>query len=434
VNKTILKIAIPAIATNISIPLLSLVDMMIVGHMSNVAYIGAIAVGGALYNLIYWNFGFLRMGNSGLTAQAYGAKDPAEMMNIVLRSLLVSLVAGVFIWAIKDLFSGIAFKLMDTTPDIQAYALTYFNICIIGAPAVLGMYGIKGWFIGMQNSIFPMIIAISINVINIICSLLLVFVFKMDIVGVALGTVISQYCGIIIAIALWFLRYRELKQYASIKKCLEVAKLKRYFSINAGIFIRTLCLSAVTSFVTFAGAKQGEVLLAVNTLMMQLFNFFSYFTDGFAYAGEALTGKYIGAEDEQMMHKSIRNIFYWGISLALIFTVLYAGYANQIMGIITDKQEALNAAKDFNVWILIIPITGFSAFLWDGIMVGATMIKGMVYAMLVAAGVFFGLYFAFIDTLGNHALWLAFVSYLSARGLTQTFFFRYRSKRKLVIR
>ena len=425
-NKTILKLAIPAIATNITVPLLSLVDMMIVGHLDNIAYIGAIAVGGTLFNLIYWNFGFLRMGTSGLTAQAYGARDLSEATNLLMRSLLVALTAGLLIWSIKGALTEIAFSIMDTSYEIKEHALTYFNICILGAPAVLGLYSIKGWFIGMQNSLFPMITAISINVINIVCSLVLVFVFNMEIIGVALGTVLSQYFGLLIAAALWLFRYKKLKRYIEIQRCLDLNKLKRFFSINGGIFIRTLCLVAVTSFFTFAGAEQGDMLLAVNTLLMQLFTLFSYFMDGFAYAGEALTGRYVGAKNNQMIGRTVKYIFYWGISLSVTFTILYAFFAEQFLGLLTNKETIIITAQNYSCWILAVPLAGFSAFLWDGIMVGATMIKGMLCAMLAATSLFFIFYFSLHSTIGNNALWLAFIVYLSARGLVQTIYFKKR--------
>ncbi len=426
-NRKILRIAIPAIATNITVPLLSLVDLAIVGHLGDAAYICAISVGGTLINMLYWNFGFLRMGTSGLTAQSFGAKNLPECVNILFRSITVSLFACILIFLIKSIVKEFAFAYMNTTEEVENAALIYLNICILGAPAVMCMYSIKGWFIGMQNSIYPMIIAISINVINIICSLLFVFVFQLGLMGVALGTLLSQYCGILIAIFLWKHKYSNLVPYIKKEEIFYTQKLRRFTSLNGGIAIRTLCLTAVTTFFTLAGAKQGTMLLAVNTLLMQFFSIFSYFTDGFAYAGEALTGRYIGAKDRENLSLSIKYILVWGIALVAIFTTLYGLYTENFLHLLTNETNVISASLDFLPWVIAIPICGFSAFLWDGIMVGATMAKGMVISMFFATILFFSIYNLLIDSIGNDGLWIAFLSYLFARGIVQAIYFKIKS-------
>lgn len=427
-NKRILKIAVPAIATNITVPLLSLVDIGIAGHLGNESYIAAISIGGTIINMLYWNFGFLRMGTSGLTSQAYGARNTSEMANILPRSIIISLIACILIFLLKNIVLSLSFSFMNTSQNVEDFASLYVSICIIGAPAVMCMYSIKGWFIGMQNSIFPMIIAISINIINILCSLIAVFVLHLGIRGIALGTLIAQYCGLIIAICLWMKQYKDLIPHIKQATVLNVQKLKRFTTLNAGIAIRTLCLTAVTTFFTLAGGKQGTTLLAVNTLLMQFFSIFSYFTDGFAYAGEALTGRYIGAKDSYNLHKSIHIIFLWGFGLVGVFTFLYAFFSNNFLMLLTNESHVIEVAKDFHLWIIAIPICGFAAFLWDGVMVGATMAKGMVVAMLCATILFFTLYNILIIPLGNNGLWIAFLSYLATRGIIQTSYFKKKVK------
>lgn len=423
-NKKILKIALPAIATNITVPLLSLVDMAIAGHLGNETFICAISVGGTLLNLLYWNFGFLRMGTSGLTAQAFGAKNNSEIANILVRSIVVSLIACLLIILLKNIVESAAFRYMQTTEDVEIAAKTYISICIFGVPATMCLYSIKGWFIGMQNAVYPMIVALTTNIINILCSLFFVFNFNMGIRGIALGTVIAEYSGVILALLLWIKKYGDLAKFIDIRLALELGKLKKFCTLNVGIAVRTLCLTSVTCFFTLAGAKQGTTLLAVNTLLMQLFTLFSYFSDGFAYAGEALTGRYIGAKEGKMMQLSIKYIFRWGFYLSILFTILYAFFTTSFLRILTNETSVIEASKDYHWWVVAIPFCGFAAFLWDGIMIGATMAKGMVICMICATTSFFLIYNLLIDIMGNHGLWLAFIVYILMRGVAQSFYFR----------
>lgn len=418
-NKKILQLAIPSIISNITVPLLGLIDVAIVGHLGATAYIGAIAVGGMLFNMIYWIFGFLRMGTSGMTAQAYGKRDFDEMVRILFRSVSVGLFIALCLLLLQYPIRLFAFTLLDSTAEVERLATVYFNICIWGAPAVLGLYGFAGWFIGMQNSRFPMFIAIAQNIINIIASLSFVFLLNMKVEGVALGTLIAQYGGLLMAIILWMNAYRKLRRRIRWKEVLQKKAMKRFFMVNSDIFFRTLCLVAVTVFFTSSGAKQGDVILAVNTLLMQLFTLFSYIMDGFAYAGEALTGRYIGAQDGKSLHRFIRSLFRWGIGLSFVFTLLYSIAGKYLLELLTNDAEVIHAAERYFYWVLAIPLAGFSAFLWDGIFIGATATRQMLYSMIVASGCFFIIYYSFHGFMGNHALWMAFIIYLSLRGFME---------------
>ena len=362
-SQRILHIAIPSIISNITVPLLGLIDVTIVGHLGSASYIGAIAVGGMLFNMIYWIFGFLRMGTSGLTAQAYGAHDLKEVTRILLRSTGISLMLALALLILQYPIRLIAFELIDTSAEVQQLATLYFHICIWGAPATLGLYSFSGWFIGMQNSRFPMFIAITQNIVNIVASLLFVFVFGMKVEGVALGTLIAQYAGLFMAYLLWLRYYRPLRKYISRKQLFTHDAMKRLFQVNRDIFLRTLCLVAVTVFFTSTGAAFGDVVLAVNTLLMQLFTLFSYIMDGFAYAGEALTGKYIGAGNRQELQRTIRHLFGWGIALSLAFTLLYGIGGKEFLGLLTNEQSVISASGDYFYWVLAIPFAGFAAFL-----------------------------------------------------------------------
>lgn len=420
-NREILQIALPSIVSNITVPLLGLIDVAIVGHLGATSYIGAIAVGGMFFNIIYWIFGFLRMGTSGMTSQAYGRQDNAETMQLLTRSTGVGLLIAFTLLALQYPIERIAFTFITTTPEVERLASLYFRICIWGAPAVLGLYSFSGWFIGMQNSRYPMFIAITQNIVNILVSLVLVYAFEMKIEGVAIGTLIAQYAGLLMACGLWVHRYKHLRPYAQLNCLKDKQAMQRFFQVNRDIFLRTLCLVSVTVFFTSAGATQGEVVLAVNTLLMQLFTLFSYVMDGFAYAGEALAGKHIGANNRAALQQMIRQLFGWGISLSLAFTLLYGIGGENFLGLLTDEPNVIAASSTYFYWVLAIPLAGFAAFLYDGIFIGATATGLMLRAMFVASATFFGIYFGFREAIGNHALWLAFITYLSLRGIVQGF-------------
>ena len=423
-NRRILHLAIPSIVSNITVPLLGLVDVTIVGHLGATAYIGAIAVGGLLFNILYWNFGFLRMGTSGLTSQAYGRKDKDAEIRVLVQAVSVGLFSALAMLILQYPIERLAFRLLDTSAEVEQYAVTYFRICILGAPAVLAQYGFTGWFIGMQNSRYPMYIAIVMNVINIVCSSCFVFLFGMKVEGVALGTVVAQYSGVMMAWGLWFYNYKELRGRITFKGSLQLIAMRRFFAVNRDIFLRTLCLIGVTTFFTSTGARQGDVILAVNTLLMQLFTLFSYIMDGFAYAGEALSGRYVGACNLVQLKRAVKALFGWGVGLSLVFTLLYGIGGENFLRLLTNDTVVIETAGHYFYWVLAIPLAGFAAFLWDGILIGATATRFMLLAMLVASGSFFMIYYCFSGATNNHMLWLAFLVYLALRGVMQTLWSR----------
>lgn len=370
-NKKILQLALPSIVSNITVPLLGLVDVAIVGHLGAASYIGAIAVGGMLFNIIYWLFGFLRMGTSGMTSQALGRRDLREVTRVLFRSVGVGILISLALLLLQYPIREIAFSLLDTTDEVERLATLYFNICVWGAPAVLGLYGFSGWFIGMQNSRFPMFIAITQNIVNIVASLIFVFVFGMKVQGVATGTLIAQYGGFGMAVFLWFAYYRKrLKVRFCWHEVMDKVAMRRFFQVNGDIFFRTLCLVAVTTFFTSTGARQGDIVLAVNTLLMQLFTLFSYIMDGFAYAGEALAGRYIGARNKSALSRMIRLLFSWGVGLSLSFTLLYGVGGKGFLSLLTNDSAVIQEAGTYFYWVLAVPFAGFAAFLWDGILIG----------------------------------------------------------------
>lgn len=426
-NKDILALAVPSIIANITTPLLGLVDTAITGHLGSDTYIAAIAVGSSMFNLLYWLFAFLRMGSSGLTAIATGRGDAREQALILYRGAIVAAsVAIVLIAASPWLVDGLIWFLK---PDAATASLSrrYFSIVIWGAPAVLGTYVLTGWFLGMQSSRRPMIISITINIINIAISPVLAFCFDLKLDGVAIGTLTAQWAGVVVG---RFMCMRYKLPHVTFRAVLERDALRRYFSVNRDIMLRTACLIAVTLWFTREGARQGELMLAVNALLMQLFILFSYMIDGFAFAGEALVGKFTGQGDRKTLSRCIRALMKWGIGLATLYSAIYFIAGDTILSILTDSHKVLQAASDYLPWAVTVPLAGFLAFIWDGIYIGSTATRGMLTAMFIAMLTFFATYYLLCTHLGNHALWIAFLTYLLTRGLVQTLLWRQKVKKK----
>jgi MATE family multidrug resistance protein len=434
-DQEILRIAIPSIVSNITVPLLGLVDVAITGHLGAASYIAAISIGGMVFNTTYWIFGFLRMGSSGLTAQALGRHDFQEVTLWLERGLQLALLIGVLLILLQWPIRETALWLMRPSEEVRQLVITYFNICIWGAPAMLGLYAMNGWFIGMQNSRIPMVTAIVQNSVNIIASLMLVFVFGMKVEGVALGTLIAQWTGFLLAIVLYYHFYekrhhsvitllRDNRKRNNMITLLRNHETKRFFQINRDIFLRTLCLVSVMLFFTSAGSWQGEVILAVNTLLMQLYLLVSYVMDGFANAAEAMSGKYWGAGNTKAFRDTVWCCFLWGGCCAAVFTLLYMIGGDAFLGLLTDEPTVVETSHTYVWWAYLIPVCSVGAFIWDGIYIGITGSREMFLSSLVAALMFFLLYYFLRDTWGNHGLWLAMTAFLLIRGILLTGFYR----------
>lgn len=421
-DRQILMIALPSIVSNITVPLLGMIDVAIVGHMGSPVYIGAVAVGSMIFNLVYWLFGFLRMGSSGLTAQALGRRDLTEVTRLLVRSVSIALAISLSLIIFQVPLKWLMFWLIGPTPDVAPFASAYFNIVIWGAPASLSLFCLMGWYIGMQNTRIPMLISIMQNVVNVLASLMLVYGFGMKIEGVALGTVIAQYAGLLMAVGLLARFYGRL--FRLFRRNRLFRNLHSFFSINRDIFLRTLCLVVVNLFFTSAGARQGAVILSVNTILMQLYLFFSYFMDGFAYAGEALEGKAYGAHNRVAFHETLRRLWMWMLIVTVAYTLLYIIAGPWIVALLTDDPQVLEASHEYLWWACLIPVAGCVAFIWDGIFVGITATRGMLVSSFLSALTFFAVYLLAGGVLGNHGLWLAQIVYLAMRGVLQTIWYR----------
>lgn len=413
-SRMITAIAWPAIISNITTPLLSLADTAIVGHFGSAAYIGAIALGASMFNMLYWLFGFLRMGSSGMTAQAYGANDRKTASLVLWRSLVVALSAGVLMLMLASPIASLMLPFFDTDAATSALARRYFLIAVCGAPATLSVFALSGWFLGMQDSRTPMWTALITNVVNIAVSLMAVYVFGLRIEGVAIGSAVAQWTGFVFAVAVAALRYSP--QRCRWREIADAAGLKRFFSVNADIFLRTLCLVAVTLWFTRTGAGQGVDVLAANALLLQLFMFFSYFMDGFAFAGEALAGLFHGAGDKSSLRLLIASLMRAGAVLAAVFSAVYMLCGGELLSLLTDDAAVLRVCADYRMWAVAVPLAGTMAFVWDGILIGLTRTRIMLVSMASASAVFFLTVGVSRHALGNHGLWLAFVVYLALRG------------------
>lgn len=421
VNRKILALAIPNIISNITIPLLGMVDLAIVGRLGDDALIGGIAIGGTLFNFLYWNFSFLRMGTSGITAQAYGARNLPETGRVLIRSLGIALGVALLIWAIQLPVVRAALNIMDGSLAVENAARRYFLVRIWAAPATLTLYAFTGWFIGMQNSRIPMWIAIVINIVNITVSIAAVRLFGLGVEGVALGTVIAQWSGVVMALLILKKHYGRIFRSVTLRQSdlFSWSVMHRYFQVNSDIFLRTLCLVTVFTSFTIVSTRMGDTLLAVNTLMLQLFTLFSYLMDGFAYAGEALAGRYYGARNLPMLHRAVRGLLLWGSGVMLLFTIVYALAGQQILSIFTPSAAILNAAQTYSLWAVLVPVCSFLAFILDGIIVGITATWIMRNSMFIATAIFFVTWFLLGPRLGNNGLWIAFLGYLLMRGMVQ---------------
>lgn len=422
--KQVFKLALPSIISNITVPLLGIIDLTIVGHMGDVIYIGAIAIGTMIFNVLYWLFGFLRMGTSGMTSQALGGRNLTEAMRMLVRSLTISTSISLIFIIFQFPIRWLALTIMHPTDQVAEQAASYFSICIWGAPAMLGLYGLTGWFIGMQNTRLPMLVSIFQNVMNIVASMTFVFGFGMKIQGVALGTLTAQWTGFLLALYCWKRYYGRMVEYKWKDHLFKRSTMVRFFAVNRDIFIRTLFLVGVNFFFISAGSRQGAIILSVNTLLMTLFTLFSYVMDGFAYAGEALSGKYYSAVNKLAFDRVYRSLFAWGAIMSVAFTLLYAVGGNGFLLLLTDEDVVVQSAGPYFWWAVLIPLVSMSAFIYDGIFIGLTATRSMLASSVVSALSFFALFLALQSSLGNHALWLAFIVYLGLRGSMQWLLYR----------
>ena len=425
IDREILRLAIPNILSTISVPLLSTVDTALMGRLSEL-HLGAVGLGAMIFNFIYWNFGFLRMGTTGITAQAFGRKEHQEQIDTLARGLFIALCIAAIVLVLQSPFADASIFLLNVNVDQTPLVLAYFDIRIWAAPATMLLYVIFGWFFGQQNAVYPLILTLIINVINIVCSYIFVRYLHWGVEGVAYGTLIAQYVGLVAGGIMIRYRYPELVRKFTLKALRALHQFKRFLQVNADIFIRTLSLTFAFGFFYSMSAEEGDLILAANVILIQYLHWMSYGVDGFAYAAESLVGKYYGAKNEQRLSLAIHHSFYWGMGLAVFYGLTYGGLGDYLLAVFTNQADVMSTARPFLFWMAVLPIVGSPCYIWDGIYIGLTASKAMRNSMLAALVIYLLAYWLIGDHWNNHGLWLALLIFLGARGLIQTVLYQWK--------
>ncbi len=429
-NKEIFRLAVPNIVSNLSIPLLGIVDIALVGSLSSL-HIGAVGLGGMLFGFLYWNFGFLRIGTTGITAQAFGAGLRDLQFQTLLRAVLLALLLGSVLLLLSPVLLPLGLNLLNVPGESTALVSLYFQTRIWDAPAVLLLYAFNGWFFGRQNTWLPMLVTLGINLSNMALSFYWVHSMDWGIVGVAWGTVFAQYFGIFVyALVVFFLLPKRRASWL-FDSLLRGGEWGRFLRINQDFFLRNLSLSLAFGFFYRQSASLGTQVLAVNTVLLQYVNFMSYGVDGFAHAAESLVGKYKGARDAKRLEQSIVYCLLWGGGLAAGYALLYGWGGRALLSVFTSEEALILSALEFLPWMVALPFVGFVCYLWDGIFGGLTASKEMRNTMGLALLSFLGVTLALVPILGNHGLWLGLAIFLGVRGFGQSWIY-VRSKERLI--
>ncbi len=422
INRKIFGLVLPAVVSNVTVPLLSITDTGIAGHLDSAVFLAAMAVGATMLNLSYWLFGFLRMGISGLTATSRGKGSASGVGILFKQGVFLGLAIGFIIWSIRAPLGSMLLRFLAPGGETAQLAGEYFGLCVTGAPAQLATMAIAGWMIGMESTFWPMVVAISTNLLNILLSLWLAFGMHLGFDGIALGTVYAQWVGLILALACALILWRKSPfcqahpLFSRWKEVWKEGSWGRFFLVNGNLFFRSACVLGVSMGVTAYASRLGEIPLAANAVMMQFFTFFSFFMDGFAYAAETLTGNLAGAKEWADLKRLIRVLLLWSAGMAVSFFTIYAFFGIRIAGLITDAQEVIQFLRGERLWMLLIPPLSVGAFIFDGFYIGLTRTGRMLLATTIAAGAFFIVAWSGCLPASYATLWSAFLTYLFLRG------------------
>ena len=443
-HRDILRLAVPSILANITVPLVGMVDIAVAGHLGAsgglgaAALIGGVSIGSMLFDMLYWNFGFLRAGTGGLTSQAFGkhnvgaAEAAGEIASTLKRALGIALAAGAGLIVLQWVVVQVAFLLVDCSPEVRTLATRYFHIRIWAAPATLSLFAFKGWFIGMQDTVRPMVCDLLVNAVNIGLSIALAFGFgplpALGFRGIALGTLIAQWTGFLYALLAVRRRYGAFFRAG---KPGSAQGWRAFFTLNRDLFLRSVCMIAVYIGFTMIAARFGDMMLAVSTILMKLLMIFSYFTDGFAYAGEALTGRFIGEGSREGVRSTIRGTFLWSLGVTVLFFLVYGAGGVPLLRLMTSDPGVVESARAFLPWLLLMPLIGCPAFTWDGIFIGATASRDLRDSVVWCVVGFFAVWAAgslllkaaygtVPETLAIHLLMAAYFTHLAIRALYLT--------------
>jgi len=420
-HRQVLRLALPMILSNISTPLLGLVDTAVLGHLQSENYLAAVALGGLIFSFIFWGFGFLRMGTTGLTAQAFGEDIKAEVNAVLGRALIVALIISSLLILLRPYIATISFSLLQSSEIVERYALQYFEIRVLSAPATLCLYALMGWFLGQQKVKIPLLIVICSNLINISLDLWFVYYLNMQVEGVALATVIAEYIGLAIALIVAVRIVQKDKNPKGWVELRNISQFKAMLVINSHIFVRTWCVIFAFAFFTAQASKLGGVVLAANTVLLNFQTFMAYALDGFAHAAEALVGKAMGARNRLMLKQAIATSALWSFVIAVVFSIIYFIFGQQIINLLTSLQNVRLIAYDYLSWLVILPLVSFVCYLLDGVFIGAMLSKQMRNTMLLSLFCVFLPVWYHTQDRGNEGLWLAMTAFMLARSVSMIF-------------
>ncbi|HGF7479194.1 TPA: MATE family efflux transporter DinF [Vibrio mimicus] len=418
VHRQVLALALPMVLSNITVPLLGLVDAAVIGHLEHAWYLGGVALGSTMISVTFWLLGFLRMSTTGLTAQAHGAQNPHQLSRVLLQGSVIALGLAALFLLFHRPVAGLIFHFSDASSEVKTYAEAYFYIRAWSAPAALLNFVLLGWLLGTQNARAPMWMVIITNLTNIVLDLLLVLGLGLKVEGAAIASVIADYAGLLFGLVCVVRYWRQQQLPAPFSFISSLTKeLSRLVALNRDIFLRSLCLQAVFSFMTFQGAALGDETVAANAVLMSFLMMISYGMDGFAYAMEAMVGKAIGAKDDRQLRTSMIGSTFWATMICLLLSLIFLGFGSDLIQMITNIPSVQATAEIYLPWLVAMPLVAVWCFLLDGVFIGATKGKEMRNSMAISAVAFFVAYWL-SASYGNHALWLAMLSFMALRGVT----------------
>lgn len=417
-HRSVLTVAVPIMLSNVSEPLIGVVNTAVIGQLKEPYYIGAIAVGALIFSFIFWGFGFLRMSTGGLSAQALGAGDRTELVAVLIRALMIGLAAGIGLVVLSPFIRDAAFDLVGGSPEIRAHGETYFNYRIFAAPAALSNYCVMGWFIGQSRAKLAFVVQLFLNLTNMALSALLVLGLGMTSDGVGLAALIAEWSAVTLALVLAAMILRGMGAHISWPRILDPVRLKRTLLMNGDVMIRTLCLVFAFTFFTARGARAGDVVIAANAVLLNLFEVSAYLIDGFAYASEALVGQSVGARNRQRFRAAVWLTSVWAMVLGVICSLIIWFFGPALIDLMTLSPEVRETARTYLPWVAVSPVLGVICFQFDGIFTGAMATKDMRNMMIVSLGVFLLAWWMLEGRYGNHGLWAALNIFFIARGIT----------------
>lgn len=414
------------ILSNITVPLLGMVDTGVTGHLENAVYLAAVAIGSTIFGFLFTGVNFLRMGTTGITAQRFGANDDSGLRVALGQALVASTTIAAALILLQVPLDSLAMRLIGPGDEVEAFASQYFSIRIWSAPATLANYALIGWFIGLQNARIPLYIVLVINLTNIVLDLLFVLVLGMKVQGVAAASVIAEFAGVATGAVFAAAELKKRSGHLDVSSLAKIREYREFFSVNANLFIRTIALMFAFAFITAAGARMGRLILAANAVLLNLLHLLSFALDGLAHAAEALVGKATGAKDRMALQRSVQITMRWSLYIAIGFSVVFWFGGSAFIRLLTDIPEVVDTSLQYLPWMIVAPVVAFWAYLYDGVFVGATRAREMRNSMVASTFLVFVPSWSALRFLGNHGLWLAFMIFMASRGISMHWYYRRR--------